>query len=290
MKQLSIVIPTKHRPDDILQIFKDLSQQSTPADVMEVVVFNDGANTKTRDIILQDWPFEVLYLESDECINSSIARNRCLDRVNASRGVLFLDDDMRLSVDFIEQCLKALQTYPACCCRVLTPNTPSAKTVFPKWLRRKVVPWLGYLSGGFGEQESRTSEVDHLPGCMMMFRSEYVSGVRFDAWIGGGNGFLDDADFSYSVKRTHAISLWYVPTFSVLHVQSGSGGNREHSARRWLEYSFTHRRWFFKKHLASVWQISLFVSTFFETVLRSLRDRQNYLPVWVRSWQASLPK
>lgn len=290
MVDISIIVPTKKRPRDVDNLLKDLSAQSSEQYSFEVLIFNDGRDKQTEIICQNKWPFDVVYLLSENQSDSCAARNSCIERSRGREALIFLDDDVRLESDFLRNTMKNLDKYEAFSCRIVTPNSNPSKNFWPASMRRKVIPILGLMTGGFGEELSRVVEVDHLPGCMMAFRSDITEGVRFDPWLGNGNGYLDDADYSYSIKQKFGIKLHYVSSFSIIHLQTPSGGNREKNKKRWWYYSALHRRWFFKKHLLKHWGACLYVETFIESILRSVKYRQSFLGSWHKAMIAELPE
>ena len=94
---LSVVIPTRNRPESVLRLLRSLSAQTLPRQDYEVIVVDDGSQPPLEYATFQDCglsDFTIVRRDSNHGAHAS--RSAGLDRASAPR-VLFLDDDVSLS-------------------------------------------------------------------------------------------------------------------------------------------------------------------------------------------------
>ncbi len=279
--RFSIIIPTKQRPRDVELLFEDLQKQT---ETFEVILFNDGADADTRQVAQKEWNFSLTYLESEVSLNSAKSRNACLDKATGD-WLVFLDDDVRVDASFLNNVREASYRYDIFSCQVLTPNASRKFKPFTVLLERvafgRYFPW-GIFVGGFHRARRKPTRVTHLPGAMMVYRASLVGDIRLDPWIGEGTGYLDDADFSVHVMRSSGASAWYVPSFSLDHLQTPSGGNRAHDPVRWYYYYQLHKVYFFQKYHPRM-KLVVALVTGVECLLRCIATRRFLIPSYVKA-------
>lgn len=270
---VSIIIPTRKRPGCAESLLSDLSKQTED---FEVILFNDEQDPETEKLAKQEWPFPVKYLYSQSRSNSCVSRNLCLKEA-AGKYIIFLDDDVRVSQDFLNQVLQTFQKFDIFSFVIHEPSRPQRR-VFKKLLETlwpgKVFPLFGYFTGGFNYARSAAAWVHHLPGAMMAYKAELCKEVRFDEKIGEGTGYLDDADFSFSVCQKTGAKAWFVPNFKITHLKVPSGGNRQLDPGEWYYHYQLHKLYFFKKHFPGFMPAVLFFS-FGECLARSIFTKKN---------------
>jgi len=282
----SFVIPTAGRPEYVSNVLEDIAGADNSSGVtVEAIVFNDGGDKQVEKLI-QGWKkFPITYLFSSESVGGSVGRNRCLDKARGE-WVVFSDDDVGLDKDFLNRLNKTTKLYKVFSFRIDTPGRTASigiKGLIETLLLGKTLALLGYFVGGFDRKGNRPRRVSHLPGTMMVVRRDLIGDIRFDEYIGQGTGYLDDANFSYSVKKLRKVDLWYIPDYSFVHLQAPSGGYREHDYARWFFYYQQHKTYFFKKHYGAWILPSVLIFSFLEMLLRSIACRQNLIPVFFRA-------
>jgi len=102
----SVVIPTYRRRSSLEKVLHGLAGQQWPPDLLEAIVVSDGADDGSAELVRSfPAPFPLYLLEQ---ANQGPAAARNLGLASA-RGpfVLFLDDDMQIGRDFLEQHLAA---------------------------------------------------------------------------------------------------------------------------------------------------------------------------------------
>jgi GT2 family glycosyltransferase len=94
--KVSVCIPTRNRPDDVLACIESVRQSSVP--VIDIIVSDDSTDDRTRHAVQTHAP-DVTFLEGPR---RGLGPNRN-HAITAARGdwILFLDDDARLTADFL---------------------------------------------------------------------------------------------------------------------------------------------------------------------------------------------
>ena len=88
----------RNRPDELRRALQSVRESSVP--VSQVVVSDDSTDSRTQDLIASEFP-EVLFVSGPRK-GLSANRNNAL-RPIATSHVLFIDDDVLLSSDFLSQ-------------------------------------------------------------------------------------------------------------------------------------------------------------------------------------------
>src|SRR5690348_12119995 len=97
---VSVIIPTKNRAADLARTIDTLLQQTVQP--LELIIVDQSPEpTFTRKIVIP-----VVCIHDPTLSGASVARNVAMDRAQGDIW-LFLDDDVLLEHDFIEEILKA---------------------------------------------------------------------------------------------------------------------------------------------------------------------------------------
>jgi GT2 family glycosyltransferase len=251
---VAVVIPTKNRPQDLDLTVETLLAQTvlprqlividqSPTDESEKRVFR---RCHTLDCESQDPP-ELVY-RRDTSISGLTAARNCSLKVVRTNIVLFLDDDVILEPDFIEQLLGAYELRPDATgvSGVVTNYSPPPglfrlwSRVFmrgPFWDDRQPVYWNAHRPRG-GEP----MRVTRLGGGLMSFRMPAIAGMKFDENL---RGACDGEDVEFCAQLHPSAVLLIEPKARLIHNQSPAGRSGEHWLRRhartmWYLY---RRRW-----------------------------------------------
>ena len=131
MYDLSIVLPTYNRLDQLKRVIAALGRQTFPADRLEVVVVSDGSSDGTNEYLrAADTSFELVPL-LQENQGVAAARNNGVARTRAEI-ILFVDDDVVPVPELIEEHLKHHRQDDRVV--VLGPMLPPPDT--------KLLPWV----------------------------------------------------------------------------------------------------------------------------------------------------
>lgn len=224
---VSVIIPTRNRPREVIVALQHLLPQTRPPD--EVVVIDDSPDPATADALAafarQALPFTLVTRRITPPLDS-LTRKRNLG-VSLSRGdyVIFIDDDTIVQPDFVEQMAEPLAARgpeyaggnamwtddPAF--HPLTLPDQSFKRFF-------CMGHYGdgtYLANGlprYPAEQQRLVDTQIAAGCCMIFRREICERYRFDENF---NGYcvLEDIEFGWRVSRDYR--MFYNPRALVCH-------------------------------------------------------------------------
>lgn len=211
--KVSYIIPTMMRQDFTLLLLQDLANQSyLPSQVIVV----DATPESSRDESLyrpDDYPFEVIF-KWQTTEGSCRARNEAIELCTGDY-IIFGDDDVRLSGDFVENHIRLLQTYKTHACNGLDIRADNMKQdlsdLAQKLKEMDAVRWKVGPALSFNNANS----------CV---KKEFVNQlVGNDINYDGGYG--EDGDFGMSLTKIGVVVL-HNPFSTNLHLKPPTGGYR----------------------------------------------------------------
>lgn len=294
----SIIIPSYKRANTLKLLLEDLkNQKNIDLKKIEVVVVNEEDSPEYRSILeyfsrfLEIKLVDKISKKIQHPIGSSIARNIGMDY---ARGefLIFLDDDVRVDKHFISKCMELSKIYDAFSFRIAQPDDPRPWIV--KAIQRrfvgKIYITLGIIFGGFElEKYSKARiEVDHFPGTAFVVRRTIVENIKFDEYLGIGNGYLEDSDFTYSIRKS-GNTLTFITDYSIQHKRAPEGGNRmvspsEWVNEKWLYFYWNHKAYFIKKHGDFLSLVVATLFNFLESIFISTITRRFFVYVFIKGW------
>lgn len=293
--QLSIIIPTLNRVQDLqLSLESLLWCEKKP---IQTIIIDQSQGNETKNLIsdARFTPLQILY-QHTEILSSSKARNLALDLLDPrSEIVLFLDDDISVNADFLDQICDFFAHTPQAqgiLANIAMPNRSVSRS-------KKV--WLFLLTGKFsvnanivtnwgfnamplvfGEQ---ICNVEWTSWCGMAFRKKiFDEGIRFpDSFM--KYSLMEDCFMSYEVHLRYPQSLFFLPEAKMIHRESPA--SRIPNKARILQ-NIIHRYLFvqkFKKsYLAYLWTMLIFIG--FDLLQhRDFRIIMRYFQGLSRIWQ-----
>jgi GT2 family glycosyltransferase len=238
---VAVVIPTKNRPQDLDSTVETLLAQTvlprqlividqSPTDESERRVFQ---RCHTLDCEAQD-SLELIYRRDPSLTGLTAARNSALMLVHAEI-VLFLDDDVILEPNFIEQLLAAYEDHPdATGVSGVVTNYSPPPAIFRLWSRvfmrrpfwddRQPAYWNAYRL-----RDGEPMRVTRLGGGLMSFRMSAIAGMKFDENL---HGACDGEDVEFCAQLHPSAVLLIEPKARLIHNQSPEGRSGEHWLRR----------------------------------------------------------
>jgi glycosyltransferase involved in cell wall biosynthesis len=220
---LSIIIPTRNRPEDLAKMLQSLSSAEKADMAFEVLVVDNNSQEalakQNRDIVNRA-ELPVRYVE-ERIPGKSAALN---SGVNLARGemIAFLDDDVVIHRDYFQGVKKSLNlTADVLGGRVFAtwPHTP------PKWISRSGHlrnSWGPIVAHDYGDRPMAYNDAMRLPiGCNVLCKRELFERYgRFDVRLGPGAspGILGGEETDL-LKRFRAAGarLIYTPWIAVDH-------------------------------------------------------------------------
>jgi GT2 family glycosyltransferase len=254
LHSVSIIIPTKSRPADLeLTVDSILHQSVLPVQLIVVDQSEDDESRRRIETLLFEAPLRVRdavaldYLRNAAISGGAVARNRAMD---IARGDiwLFLDDDVCLEGNFVEELLAVFQWHP----RVSGVSGIVSNYHVAPWAYRL---WAAvFVRGPFHDERQpiywkadrfRNSEpfaVRKLGAGLMSFRAESIRFHRFDENLAG---VCDGEDVDFCARLGPEETLMIAPRARLVHKVSPIGRSREHWILRFAKANFYlyYRNW-----------------------------------------------
>ncbi|MFK5983535.1 MAG: glycosyltransferase family 2 protein [Flavobacteriaceae bacterium] len=210
---ISYIIPTMLRQDYTLQLLEDLKSQSyLPKEVVVV----DATPLHKRDEQLynsKNYPFDVIF-QWQTTKGSCRARNEAID-LCSGEYIVFGDDDIRLSPNFLENHIRLLQTYKAGACNGLDIRADHQKQNLDD---------LNIKLADMGDDRWKVGATQNFSNANSCVKKEYV-----DALVGNDinydGGYGEDSDFGISLTK-RGITVLHNPFSTNLHLKPPVGGYR----------------------------------------------------------------
>jgi GT2 family glycosyltransferase len=247
---VSIVVPTKNRPDFLVRAVGALLAQTRPAAELIVVDQSDRDDGARRvralvDAVAPARRPRLVYLLERGITGAAAARNLGLAGA-AGEIVVFCDDDVLAASDVIERLLAHYRTAPdfAGLAPVITNYEPPSALrrlhrrlffVGPFHDERQPVYWW------WQRQPATRMPVRMFTGAMMSFRREALAGLRFDDRYRGAS-VGEDMDLCWSLWR-RGRRLAIVTDARIVHDRA------PRPARRPEEAQITSWGFLYDKHL-----------------------------------------
>ncbi|MBT0608461.1 glycosyltransferase family 2 protein [Aequorivita echinoideorum] len=210
---VSYIIPTMFRQDYTLQLLEDLKAQTyLPSQV--IVVDATPEDSRNENLYTSEkYPFEVQF-HWQTTKGSCRARNEAIAKCKGDY-IIFGDDDIRISPNFIENHLRLLQTYRAVACNGLDiradNENQNLEDLAEKLEKLGAERWFVGASNSFSNANScvKREHVDALIG----------NDINYDG------GYGEDSDFGISLTKM-GVTVLHNPFSANLHLKPPAGGYR----------------------------------------------------------------
>jgi glucosyl-dolichyl phosphate glucuronosyltransferase len=263
---VSVIIPTKHRAGDLeAAVASVLKQTILPT---QVIVVDQSADEESSERVNRQFaqlPAEraaapsLRYIRDSAIMGGAEARNRALS-VAEGDVWLFLDDDVILDPDFLEELLAVYGRHPeATGVSGVVTNYARPPWAFRWWRSvfargpfaddRQPVYWRANQ-----RRETDPVRVTRLGGGLMSFRAEAVRHMRFDERL---VGVSDGEDVDFCSRLGPGAVLLIAPQARLIHNQSPAGRDRGHELRRQVKADYYlyrgHWQHHWKNRLGFLW-------------------------------------
>ncbi len=243
--EVSVIIPTKNRPDALSLAVRSLLGQ-TFASVSLVIVDQSPDDESRRHVeaelsAAKEWRSPLCrlnYIHDSAIAGAAAARNRAMAAAGGDIW-LFLDDDVCLESDFVEQLIAVYRDHPE------TAGVSGIITNYPR-------PPLGFrlwsglfMRGPFHDErqpiywnaerlrDSPPIRVHRFGGGLMSFRAEAIRGKYFDENLDLNlSGVSDGEDVDFCSRLDPDAVLLIAPRARLQHYQSPAGRLADHWLRR----------------------------------------------------------
>ncbi len=251
---VSLIIPTKNRPSDLELTVASILQQSVLPD--QIIIVDQGHSDES------DRQVEKLFAEASLSVRekvrlcyirdtiipgAAVARNRAMEIAQGDIW-LFLDDDVLLEPDFLEELLDVYQQHP---------DASGVSGIISNYQPPSLAYWLWasiFVRGPFHDERqpiywradrlhnAEPVAVRKLGGGLMSFRARAISGVRFDENL---CGVSDGEDVDFCTRLGPNATLLIAPRARLAHKGSPIGRAQDHWLRRFAQanHYLYHRDW-----------------------------------------------
>jgi mycofactocin system glycosyltransferase len=201
---VSVIVPVKDRPEDILECVQSLVNLNYPEDKLEIIVVDDGSRKSIGDIIAQ---FNINLVRIDSSQGASTCRN--IGAECAGGDILaFLDADCMADENWLKDLVPFLEIKGIGAAGGFVDSHYN-KSVLDRYER-------SFSSLNMGKRtifEGNTESNFYIPTCnLLVKRDVYISTGGFKAGMHVG----EDVDFCWRMRKGGDI-LIYVPVGKVAH-------------------------------------------------------------------------
>ena len=251
---ISLIIPTKNRPNDLNLAIKSLLQQSQMPD--EIIVVDQSDNNKSKILFLNSFNsfsnIKIIYIH-DKKIDGLVQAKKVGVRHATKDIICFIEDDIFLEDDYIEQLKNGFKLHPHMvgCCGIVT-NGPNKNFIYHFIFN---LFHIGIFNDKrisiFSKSRSNISDYltqsDKLSGGISAWKKKVFHSIKFDT----KNKFhmLEDIDFSFRVFKHFDDSLYINTKMRLAHFSSPINRNDlfDRYKNKTIEYFL-----FYKKNKLSI--------------------------------------
>lgn len=249
---VSVLIPTKNRPADLEIAVKSVFRQTVVPP--QVIVVDQSENNESRQLVERHYAelpatirekAKLCYVWDPNIPGVNTARNRAMEIAEEDVWV-FLDDDVYLEPDFLEELLAVYLRYPQVggVSGIITNYQPPS-WAFRFWMRL-------FARGPFRDERQpiywkadrlRHAEpitVRKFGSGLMSFRAEVIRGIRFDDKL---SGVPEGEDTVFCARLQPGTVLLVAPRARLVHKKSQIARPQEYWLKRYVYASqyFYHR-------------------------------------------------
>jgi GT2 family glycosyltransferase len=237
----SIIVATKNRPKELSTLLMPtlLAQTRAPE---QIIIVDQSSGDSTKKVIesceesigngRSSTP-QILYLYETHHRGAASARNSAIERAETDI-LVFLDDDVLLDPDFLQELLAVYEQYPNAG-GVSGVVTNYSRPSFPLRTMRRLF-WIGPFHDErqpiYWNAESlrahKPFRVRKFGGGVMSVKRTALNGDRFDDCYRGAGA--EDVDLSWRLSERHLLLI--TPRARLVHVRTDTGRAQDH----WLRY------------------------------------------------------
>jgi len=273
--QVSVVIPTRHRPGSLRLALESVLAQTHP--VREVVVVIDGPDPATESMLHAQGHPRVRKITLPVPVGGSDARNAGVEAAG-SEWIAFLDDDDEWLPTKIERQLAMLpqaEGDPILSCRFLA-RTDAGDRVWPDRLPRAAEPLCEYLlvRHGIGRSDGFVATPTILTRRSLLRRVPFRSGLKKH----------QDWDWILRATREGARVFFCPEVLAKCEMRTSASTSRSpdwHSSLAWIEENV---------HLVTRRAYAGFITTHVAWQAAAQREWRAFLPLLREAWRNGPPR
>jgi GT2 family glycosyltransferase len=278
--RISVVIPTKNRPIDLKKAILSVTSQSLLPD--ELIVVDQSSTEESREItkdICQGSPLHPgLIYHLDPKVRGLVDARRVGFQLSSGDLVLYLEDDIELSKDYLKAMVMGFQMNPAMmACTGIMTNYQATRfyqelfLLFHRGIYRDTrIRHHGPVSSENGEKIELVP-IEFISGGISAYRRAVLAAVPFDT----ENEFFayEDVEYSARIKKHFGRNVLFLNRAA--HLQHHYSITNRDSAGPRIERKSREVVVFFKKHrdVAFSWRdlVILELGLFVESLLYSVK-------------------
>ncbi len=217
--RVTIAICTYNRVDYLRDTLLDFKNQTASAQQFEIIIINNNSTDKTEiacsDFIEQNPELNTrLYSEIRQGL--SHARNRAITESN-SEWILFIDDDVILPEDFVQNALNFINQAEKPCAaggKILVSFDDGE----PDWIPGELMPMFGFHDLG-NDQKKYPAHNFPRGGNMLIHKTvaEKVGGFNPELGRTGENLAGSEEKAFFDQARKQGFELWYLADMMLYH-------------------------------------------------------------------------
>lgn len=275
---ITAVIPTRSRPQDLPNAVRSIIDQTKPPG--ELIIIDQSPDSCSRDIVeamVSGVKDIILTYVLDPSISGLVEAKHVAAGLAKGDIVCFLEDDVVLEPDFLEEISRGFDTYSDMlgCCGVITnpPVQPSYYEfmfhLFHRGIYRdKRVGIYGFHAGN----DNALIESTCISGGLSAWRKEVFTQVPFD--LRNGFHMYEDIDFSTRVAAKFGNRLFINPNAGLAHYCSPAnrlliGAQQRRKMNECVTFYRKRRNW----PWAATSMVWLLAGCLLEATLQSLKSR-----------------
>jgi len=219
---VSVIIPTKNRPVDLARTVETLVGQTVSP--LELIIVDQSAEKSFN----QPVPFPVHWIHDPTLSGASAARNAAFKQARGDVW-LFLDDDVLLEPDFIEEIIKPYDSGVTGVSGIVTNySLPPLKqrlweTIFQRGPFHDERQTIYRSAGRLGD--AKPIRVRQFGGGLMSFRASTIRDHRFDPHLTGASPG-EDIDFCAGLPKGSVLLI--APRARLIHNRSPESRDPTH--------------------------------------------------------------
>jgi len=254
--KVSVIIPTYNRWPILAKSLSFLRNQSF--EDFEVIIVDDVSEQKAPKL-----EPNVRYFRLEKRSGSPAARNFGANRANGEY-LLFLDDDMVLGRNYIEELFRRMEAYEeisAVAGRLIYVKDgvfSVSNKVFD--VPVKVAKLSGDILGSFDRKTGAVVEVPTLHVAALIRKQDFHLVGGFDSETYVGNFFREETDFFFRLAKIGK-KLCFDPHVVAYHIETGRGGQRS-NILFYEYYVLRNHVKFLQKFFGRKWSIMAFFFVF----------------------------
>lgn len=244
--RLSLVVPTKDRPDDLAKMLASLAAQTRKPDQVVVVDGSDPVVKPVVDRFADDLP--LVYVR---VFPPSLAKQRNAGMATLANDITlagYIDDDIVLEPQAVENMIRFWDSAAAdiggAAFNITNNPQPPWQSIKRLFEVDNPVPGL-VMPSGFPSSityQHGDLETDWLYGGATVWRREVIARFPYDEWF-IGTGFGEDVDFSFNVREHYRLIV--VGDARLAHYSHPIRADRQFLLGKW---QVVNRMYFVRKY------------------------------------------